>query len=397
MAKSILVVKYGCCDNYVFDLCTELNEKGFKVSLLLVHDKPHFRKPVFDENYRKLLVFVDCIYVHLDKDILAFPLQKMCGLLHRLNTNYHWFTVSPLLVAKVKKAIRHRVKDFSSIIIFDQQGLYLAGRAITKSFEKVLYFSLEIYTPENPHMRSGGLRGLVAYELAAIARCKALIIQDELRARALLSADFEKLKDRIIYLPVSVREQQHPEKSGYLFEKYGIPKDKKLLLYYGSLYKGRGVELLLEAFRDYNDPGSVLFFHGYKKDAALPEGDNIRVSSELVNFDEIYKIITSCHIGFAIYPNDDLNNRLTGFSSEKVARYTQCGVPFIALRNESYEKLQREFLCCELMDDFSQLAAAVQKINAAYDTYRTNAFMAFNTYFDFNVASRPLMNFLAAN
>ena len=53
------------------------------------------------------------------------------------------------------------------------------------------------------------------------------------------------------------------EKKDLFREKLGIKKDKTIFLYQGGLSKGRGIEVLLDAFKDINDNKSVIVFMGY--------------------------------------------------------------------------------------------------------------------------------------
>jgi len=53
------------------------------------------------------------------------------------------------------------------------------------------------------------------------------------------------------------------EKKDIFREILNIPKDKTIFLYQGGLSSGRGIEILLETFRQINDDKSVIVFMGY--------------------------------------------------------------------------------------------------------------------------------------
>lgn len=53
------------------------------------------------------------------------------------------------------------------------------------------------------------------------------------------------------------------EKKDLFREKLGIDKDKTIFLYQGGLSNGRGIEILLETFRKFDDNKSVIVFMGY--------------------------------------------------------------------------------------------------------------------------------------
>ncbi len=132
----------------------------------------------------------------------------------------------------------------------------------------------------------------------------------------------------------------------------------------------------------------ILVLHGlidpYIKNLA-ENTDDVIISDEIVPFDQQWKIAASSKIGIAIYDNFIENDRLTAFSSAKIALYCQSGIPFIALKNENYLKLQNKFDCCYLIDDLSQFFYGVDKIMNKYEYYRQNAFKAFDQVYNFNI------------
>lgn len=69
--------------------------------------------------------------------------------------------------------------------------------------------------------------------------------------------------DRPIVLLNAPKLINEPQKNDYFREKFNIPSDKLLILYQGGLAKGRGIELLLEAFKSRKSNDSVIIFLGY--------------------------------------------------------------------------------------------------------------------------------------
>ena len=85
----------------------------------------------------------------------------------------------------------------------------------------------------------------------------------------------------------------------------------------------------------------------------------------MTSSENIPKIVSSAYIGVAYYGDATVNDRLTAFSSEKIAHYMQCGLPVIAHRNESYELLMQQHHCGEMVDHIRQLS----RTTAAYDHF----------------------------
>ena len=113
-----------------------------------------------------------------------------------------------------------------------------------------------------------------------------------------------------------------------------------------------------------------------------------------MEFHDLHLLMASATIGIALYDNGWPNTRFTAFSSEKIARYLQAGVPFIAFANESYFKLKNEFDCCELIHDTSELDRAIKGLLNNYEYYRENAFEAYNKYYNIENTIKPLTRFL---
>lgn len=56
---------------------------------------------------------------------------------------------------------------------------------------------------------------------------------------------------------------QHPVKNDYYRENLGIKKEQVIFLYQGGLFRGRGIELILETFRLRDNDRAVVVFMGY--------------------------------------------------------------------------------------------------------------------------------------
>lgn len=120
-------------------------------------------------------------------------------------------------------------------------------------------------------------------------------------------------------------------KINYLRDTLNIPEDKIIFLYQGGLAVGRGVDLILEAFKQLRDGDSVVVFMGYG-----PLEEEILTASQ--SFENIYfhpavnpKIVLeyscSADIGVHLIKNTCLNHYYC--MPNKLFEYTMAGLPVI--------------------------------------------------------------------
>jgi glycosyltransferase involved in cell wall biosynthesis len=221
-----------------------------------------------------------------------------------------------------------------------------------------------------------------------------IIIQDQLRLQALLEGTpYPNL--RVFYLPVSIPGKIITTRSNYFHNKFQLRPDQKIVLYFGAVYDERKIDQLVEAFTKMADDDLVLLLHGGNAHFAydsLPA--NIKISNEHIPYHNLHMLISGATIGIALYDNGWPNTRFTAFSSEKIARYLQAGVPFIAFANESYFNLKNEFDCCELIDQVEEIVIAIGKLQDNYEYYRQNCFRAYEKYYNIEHTVKPLCAFV---
>jgi glycosyltransferase involved in cell wall biosynthesis len=286
---------------------------------------------------------------------------------------------------------------YDYFIGIEKRGLVWAGMLAESLGTPYLYYSLELHTDE--HLTLKGKPDFVAIrrlEKEYHGRAAGTIVQDEWRARVLLDSNDIGETD-VIYLPVSVTGPRVEKKGRYLHEKLGIDFTKKIVLYFGQVCKGRGATELMECAQRFGDD-LVLVLHG----PILPDvpmgsdyGGNVFFSQEIIDSVDIPEMVSSAHIGIALYGDANINDRLTAFSSEKIAFYMQSGLPIIANTNESYELLMRHHRCGELVDRIDQVPEAAGRILADYEQYRAAAFAAYEHFYSFDTNVHQLIEYLS--
>jgi glycosyltransferase involved in cell wall biosynthesis len=281
---------------------------------------------------------------------------------------------------------------YKCFIGIEKKGLIWAGVLSQEYGCPLIYYSLELYLEDHPGLAAALATREYSYlrktEKKYHRLCGATIIQDRLRAKALLKYN-EIESTNLIYLPISIRGDIVEKKSSYFHQKYQISDVKKLLLYFGLIQDARySSDLVRIADRLKDD--MMLVLHGYGDQTYLAHlqsiaaMDQVIFSFDLVAEEEIINVISSATIGLALYESTNSNDRLAAFSSVKVAYYMQCGVPVIAFDSESFRELMNVYKCGELINSIDEIPQKVEKILNDYDSYREQAFMAFKQFFDFD-------------
>ncbi len=121
------------------------------------------------------------------------------------------------------------------------------------------------------------------------------------------------------------------EKKGIFRETLNIPKDKTILLYQGGLSSGRGIEILLDTFKQIDDDESVIVFMGYG-----PLEELIQITAkECINIyfhkavtpDVLLEYTCSADFGILFYENNCLNHYYC--SPNKMFEYLMAEIPVI--------------------------------------------------------------------
>jgi len=203
-----------------------------------------------------------------------------------------------------------------------------------------------------------------------------------------------------IYIPVSLRDEIVLNKCNYLHQILNIEENKKIVLYFGTIAENRIHISLIESLIELDD-SFVIVLHGYINESMEQKitkeftKSKVIISTGFVPESEVSKVIASAYIGLALYTEKHENDTLTAFSSEKVTRYCQCGVPFISFNNVSYQKLFSEYSCGKMINNYLEICNAIKIIDKNYQEYHQNAWEAYSKHFYFNNYSELLLNTLS--
>ena len=287
-------------------------------------------------------------------------------------------------------------KKYRCFVGIEKKGLIWAGRLARLAQVPYLYYSLELYLEDHPAFFGDKAFAEVRKEEIKYHKAsKATIIQDRMRAEVLLKSNGMASAD-LLFLPVSLAEEENRNKSSWLNEHNSIPPDKKVILYYGKIDKDRlCFELAMQSSHLGNE--NIMVFHGYGSEEdieILRENGDLVLSLELVDQHEIKKLISSAAIGLVMYGDTCNNDRLTAFSSEKLALYLQSGIPIIAFDIGNYNNLMDSYRCGELIVEMKQLPDAVGKILHDYESYRAAAFAAYRELYRYEKYFKTIQKYL---
>lgn len=99
-------------------------------------------------------------------------------------------------------------------------------------------------------------------ERLLIGKVHRLVVVSETIRQDYIQRYGNKLKEEPA-LVLNCPKYQEVPKHNLFREEFGIAPETKIFLYQGALFKGRGLELMLETFKDYNAQERVLIFMGY--------------------------------------------------------------------------------------------------------------------------------------
>ncbi|QPK63424.1 hypothetical protein IVG45_21930 [Methylomonas sp. LL1] len=287
-----------------------------------------------------------------------------------------------LLSIRFRRSIKNNKYDI--FIGVEKIGLIIAWILNRRIETPYIYYSLELYIDD--HDEINNFNYLRKSEIKANKHALATIIQDHLRAKALEIAN-KLTSHHFIYLPIGASEPlaKLPYKARTFREN--ILLDRFVILFVGILTFHRRIDELIpiaEALQD----NEHLYLHGpsFLSIEQFKSTQNLTISQKTLSEDELYALVESSDIGVALYRDEPINDRLTAFSSHKIALYLKYAKPIIVPRNESYKELMGLYECGEMINNITDLPEAVRKIRHNYEHYSRQAILAFNHLY--NLATR---------
>jgi len=314
----------------------------------------------------------------------------------------------PTEVLRQSRKLMHD-RQYCCLIGVEKTGLVWAGRLAAIDQIPIIYYSLELYTWDDPVVTSSwAARRLKLAEVRHHRRAVATIIQDKRRAAVLFRDHQLDPPITALYLPVSLNHIGGLVRTDFLQARLHLSPEQTLILQFGYITPIRWSLDLARIAQGFPADWALVLHGPATPDCAatirrIDNAGRVIVSTDHLPSDLLPTLVASAHIGLVLYRATPVNDYLTAFASEKLALYLQCGLPVIAFRYPGYELLEAQ-RCGVLVDAIDDLPQAIATILAHYAEFSDNARMCFAEYYEFskNVAGvldyvRQLQSRAAAN
>ncbi len=162
-------------------------------------------------------------------------------------------------------------------------------------------------------------------------------------------------KPAAVILNSPLFEQPQISHDAYLREKFKIPTDRLIFIYVGILGKGRGIELVIQAFL-HSDINSHVVFLGFGELSGqlkkLAESNDRFHLHQAVPHSQVVPIVKSADFGLCLVENVSLSDYYC--LPNKLFEYCFAGVPVLASDFPDIKKLVYEYgigMCCNLQSE----------------------------------------------
>ena len=218
----------------------------------------------------------------------------------------HSFSVIELTIKMVFKAINLKPK-----VIHCHDTLVLPLGVIVKLFTgaKLIYDAHELESDRNGLSKTLGRITLFVEKLLWRSLDALIVVSPSIERW--YKDNIGKKYSKIILNAPRVSESDFNYDKSYLRENFSIHPDSKIFIYIGILGKGRGIELIVEAFKN-NDINSSLVFLGYGELADELRGLASRYSNiylhDAVPHAQVTAIAKSANVGLCLIQNVSLSD-----------------------------------------------------------------------------------------
>jgi glycosyltransferase involved in cell wall biosynthesis len=288
---------------------------------------------------------------------------------------------------------------YKAVIGVEKGGLLWAGQIAQRKQIPLIYFSLELYTRDHPFCAGVLGKRFKAGEEKYHKRCWATIVQDIRRGKVLLTDNDIRSNMKLLYVPISRSGGPILSRSRWMQDTLNIGNNEVVILVHGKISERRlSVELakVAQRFRKH----WKLVFHGWGSTAVIDRireldcNNRICLSLNLLPASQEAEVVCSSHIGLVLYDKETTNDRLTAFSSEKMALYLQCGIPVVAFASEGYEHITQDNVGV-LINTLKELPVAIEQILDDYQGYRSRAFLCYQKFYVFERNFAPVLEALS--
>ena len=274
-------------------------------------------------------------------------------------------------------------RRYRFLVGFDPDGLLRAGFLSMVWRVSYLYHSLEI----NEYADNCDGRIRKAVERYFAKRAMFILTQDETRAEIVARGNNVPLEKILVLYNTGIGSVL-TEKDDYLRKRLGIPQDRTIVLATGTLGMEHCIEKIVRSVEKWPDK-FVLVLHGWFYDSYYENrvrsymschADKVFISTELIPFEEKYRIFKSADIGLVFYEPFNTNMRYTGASSGKLFDFMRAGVPVIANDLPGMRQLVEGNGVGIVVKGEDDIGDALSRILEAYRDFREMGFETYERY-----------------
>lgn len=291
--------------------------------------------------------------------------------------------------------VENNVKD---VICVDPMGLVVAGRIKKLINIRIIYASFEIFFEDEFFVQRKKI--LKKLESDYSAKADLVVIQDSKREKLLRDVNNFSQSSKFMHIPVAPRLfKPDGDKIGFR-KQFGIPSDKKIAVYSGSLQNWSGVKEIIELFPHKWNNDFWLMIHSHHK---VEESSAVRQAIQSLSsadcqftlhnepfyeYKDYLDFLSCCDVGFATYfPNPlDIfagrNIQEIGLSSGKFSTYMMLGMPAVTTRHSTYEELNAEYNFGSIIRTQDDIPDALQKISDDFENMRADCYRLYEEVLD---------------
>lgn len=256
---------------------------------------------------------------------------------------------------------------------------------------KLIYYNMELLVKNNLKTDFDAIKKRAEQYCINENQVDWIVLQNNRRKSVFLQDYNNHLSSKVALLRVAELGDAHREKSDFYYRKFGLPRNKKIILYSGNLQTWAYCEEIVRSTVDWPD-NYVLIMHVWSKGCFQSDlhqkivsscGDNVHFCFDYLNADELNHAFSSADIGVALYKPIDNNFTDIEYSSNKIAQYVKIGLPIITNNYPGLVEVFEETGSGVCIADIGELKNAINRIFTDYDRFRNNAFRLYENDYQF--------------
>ena len=297
-------------------------------------------------------------------------------------------------------------EKYNLIIGVDRLGLIWANFFSTSLKSPYALISYEIF------FRRETSKLFKLPEIKASKRISFAVVQDGKRAEK-LSEENKIDKEKLIQIPVTSSFSKPYTKNMSLYHELGIPLDKKILIFIGSVAKWSCIDKILSQLSRFPDPWALVLHDGYGKtksrvDSILVELnlDPVSISGKLYysklklpTTEDMHHLLHSADLGLCaycptysdMYTGDNL--KYIGLASGKAMTYLQHGLPIVTTSGGQMGEIVKNNRLGFTLDKIEDLPDCLARYDSSEaKSMHKDCYNYFNREFSFNLFKEKLLN-----